>query len=342
MSTVWRAWLHGSDGFRRTVAAKHMFPILAMQPQYRDMFFEEARVGSLLEDPNIPQIYEYLVTGHDHYIVMEFVEGINLATLITYSSERLRRPIPWELVAAIGVGMLRGLSAAHERTTEDGKPAPIIHRDVSPHNIMISAKGPAKLIDFGLSFARDRRCGDTDPGTAKGKLPYLSPEILKGARPSRASDQFAAGSVLWEALVGKRLFDDFDRAEAFRRLSRAEVPPLRDLRKDLPKGFVALVERALSLEPEKRFFSTRDMAKQLGDVLKSSTPREDLYATLARSVAKVREDMRMGHRTQGARAETSIPEVESGLVELVEDPKPATRKSQVRVAGTQRGNPASR
>jgi serine/threonine-protein kinase len=270
---------------------------------------------------------------------MEYVEGINLATLINYSMERLKRPVPWELVAAVGVGMLRGLSAAHERTTEDGKPAPIIHRDVSPHNIMISAKGPAKLIDFGLSFARDRRCGDTDPGTAKGKLPYLSPEILKGARPSRASDQFAAGSVLWEALVGKRLFDDFDRADAFRRLQRAEVPPLGNLRRDVPKPFVALVERALSLEPEKRFFSTRDMAKQLGDVLKSSTPREDLYATLARSVAKVRDDMRMGHRTQAAATEASIPEVESGLVELVEDPKPAQRKSGVRIAGAQRPAP---
>src|SRR5204863_10194634 len=115
------------------------------------------------------------------------------------------------------------------------------------------------------------------------------------------------------------LFDDFDRAEAYRKLARAEVPPLRDLRPDLPRSFVVLVERALQLDPQRRFFSTRDMAKQLGDVLKSSTPREDLYATLARSVAKVREDMAMGHRTTAARAETAIPEVESGLVELVHD-----------------------
>lgn len=319
MSTVWRAIVHGSEGFRRTVAAKQMFPILAMQPMYREMFFEEARVGSLLEDPNIPQVYEYLVTGHDHFIVMEYIEGINLATMIEYHREKLHRPMPWELVAAIGVGLMRGLSAAHERRTDDGKPAPIVHRDVSPHNIMISAKGPAKLIDFGLSFARDRRCGDTNPGTAKGKLPYLSPEILGGARPSPLSDQFAAGSVLWEALVGRRLFDDFDRTEAYRKLSRAEVPPLRDLRGDVPRGFIVLIERALQLDPQRRFFSTRDMAKALSDVLKTSTSREDLYATLARSVAKVREDLALGHRTAGPRAETSIPEVESGLVELIQD-----------------------
>jgi serine/threonine-protein kinase len=318
MSMVWRAWLHGSAGFRRAVAVKHMFPHLAAQKMYREMFIEEARVGSLLEDPNIPQVYEYLVTGNEHYIVMEFVEGINLATLIRYTVERLGRPIPWELVAAIGIGMLRGLSAAHERFSDDGRPAPIIHRDVSPHNIMISAKGPAKLIDFGLSFARDRRCGDTDPGVAKGKLPYLAPEIVRGGRPSRATDQFAAGSVLWEALVGRRLFDDVDKAEAYRRLSRAEVPPAHRERRDVPRGFVALIDRALQLDPTKRFPSTRDMAKGLGDVLKGSTSKEDLYATLARWVAKARDDLGMGHKTGGS--VLAIPEVESGLVELlVED-----------------------
>ena len=315
MSTVWRAWLHGSGGFKRQVAVKHMFPHLAAHKMYRDMFFEEARVGSLLEDPNIPQIYEYLVTGGDHYIVLEYIEGINLATLIRYGAA-IGRPLPWEVVAAVGIGVLRGLTAAHERFTEDGKPAPIIHRDVSPHNIMISAKGPAKLIDFGLSFAPDRRCGDTDPGHAKGKLPYLAPEILKGGRPSRASDQFAGGTCLWEALVGRRLFDDADRAEAFRRLSRAEVPPVRNERRDVPPAFAALIERALSLDVYKRFASVREMAKQLGDVLKTSIAREDLYATLARSVAKAREDLAMGHRTQ-ATVDTTIPEVESGLVELI-------------------------
>ena len=316
MSTVWRAMLHGSGGFRRPVAVKHMFPHLAAQKMYRDMFFEEARIGALLEDPNIPQIYEYMVTGKDHYIILEFIEGINLATLIRYHAS-IGRSLPWELVAAVGIGVLRGLTAAHERFTEDGKPCPIIHRDVSPHNIMISAKGPAKLIDFGLSFSPDRRCGDTDPGHAKGKLPYLSPEILKGARPSRASDQFAGGTVLWEALVGRRLFDDTaDRAEAFRKLMRAEVPPVRNERRDVPPAFAALIERALSLDVHKRFSSVREMAKLLGDVLKSSISREDLYATLARAVSKARDDLAMGHRTQTT-VDATIQEVESGLVELI-------------------------
>jgi eukaryotic-like serine/threonine-protein kinase len=326
MSTVWRGWLHGSRNFRRPVAIKHMAPHLAKQLMYREMFFEEARVGALLEDPNIPQVYEYLVQGNDHYIVMEYIEGINLASLIRYMQVRLGRPMPWELVAAVGIGVLRGLSAAHERLDEDGKSAPIVHRDVSPHNVMISAKGPAKLIDFGLSFARDRRCGDTAPGVAKGKLPYLSPDIAAGGRPSPASDQFAAGSVLWEALVGRRLFDDEDRAVSFKRLSEADVPPLRDLRKDLPEELASLVHRALSREIEDRFPSTREMAKQLGDVLKRSVSKEDLYATLARSVADARLDRKPEE------AET-ISEIESSLVELVLEEEatakaPASRKSK--------------
>lgn len=318
MSTVWRAWLHGSNKFRRPVAVKHMFPHLAERRMYCEMFSEEARVGSLLQDPNIPQVYQYLVSGRDHYIVMEYIEGIDLSTYLRYQVDRLRQHMPWELVAAIGIGMLRGLAAAHERLDESGAPEPIVHRDVSPHNVMISAKGPARLIDFGLSFARDRNIDDTDPGFAKGKLAYLSPEIARGERPSPASDQFAAGSVLWEALVGQRLFGGNDHYDAYRRLVQAQVPPIRAARPDVPAALVTVVERALSREIGQRFPSTREMAKQLGDVLKASIAREDLYATLARTVARARAELGMGHRTQASTtAETPIPEIESGLVELL-------------------------
>jgi eukaryotic-like serine/threonine-protein kinase len=319
MSAVWRAWMHGSNGFRRPVAVKHMFPQLAEQKIYCEMFFEEARVGALLQDPNIPQVLQYLVEGGDHYIVMEWIEGIDLATYLRYSQERLGERMPWPIVAAIGVGVLRGLAAAHERVGLGGGPEPIVHRDVSPHNVMISAKGPAKLIDFGLSFARDRTIDDTDPGFAKGKLAYLSPEIARGERPSPASDLFAAGSVLWEALVGRRLFGDANRYEAYRRLSRADVPPLRKERKDVPAALAALIERALALDPSRRFATAREMAKQLGDVLKASISGEDLYATLARTVARARTDLELGYRTQDASHEQPVVELESSLVELLDD-----------------------
>jgi len=322
MSTVWRGWLHGAHGFKRPVAVKHMSPQLAKQQMYRDMFFEEARVGSLLEDPNIPQVYEYILAGSDHYIVMEYIEGVNLSTLLRFTTERRGQRMPWELVAALGIGLLRALSAAHERVDAEGRPAPIVHRDVSPNNVMISAKGPAKLIDFGLSFAPDRRCGDTDPGVAKGKLPYLSPEIARGHRPSPASDQFAAGSVLWESLIGTRLFDDADRALAFQRLASADITPIREHRDDVPADLAYVIERALALPTEERFPSTREMAKQLGDVLKSSVSSTDLYETLAQMVADARRELGRSHRTQGPTTRPSAADIESGLVLLEEDGKP--------------------
>jgi eukaryotic-like serine/threonine-protein kinase len=316
MATVWRGVLIGPGRFRRTVAVKHMYPNLAERALFCEMFFEEARIGSILQDPNIPQVYELLVEGADHYLVMEFIDGIDLGTFIYYVTGVLGQSTRWDLVAAIGIGMLRGLAVAHERVTADGRAEPIIHRDVSPHNVLISAGGPAKLIDFGLCLTADRDFDATDPGIAKGKLAYLAPEVAGGEPTTPASDQFAAGSVLWEALVGHRLFGDADPYAVYHRLRAGDVPPLRKARPDIPKELAAVVHRALALEPSDRFASARDMAKQLGDVLKASTSAEDLYASLARTVSDARADLAMGSRTQREATESPIPELDSGLVEL--------------------------
>lgn len=316
MATVWRAWLHGPGRFRRTMAVKHMFPHLAEKPFYREMFHEEARIGSVLHDPNVPQVFEFFIDGDDCYLAMEFIDGIDLGTYLRYVCDRRGEKTRWDMIAAIGIGMLRGLAAAHERRADNGRWEPIIHRDVSPHNVLISEKGIAKLIDFGLAFARDRESEDTDPGVAKGKLAYLSPEVTRGDKARPASDQFAAGSVLWEALVGRQLFGDTDQYEAYRRVANAEVPPLRNERRDVPKDLERLVHRALALDPDKRFPSTREMAKALGDVLKRSVAKEDLYASLARAVSDARQDLGIGRRTQGPEGEP-LQGTESGLVKLL-------------------------
>ncbi len=327
MATVWRGQLLGPGRFCKAVAIKHMFPHLAEQAIYRQMFFEEARIGSVLQDPNLPQIYEFLVEGDDHYLVMEFVDGIDFATYIRYVVGSLGQPMRWEQVAAIGIGMLRGLAAAHERKTSRGRAEPIIHRDVSPNNVLISANGPAKLIDFGLSLTGDRQSEDTDPGIAKGKLPYLAPEVARGERPTPAADQFAAGSTLWEALVGQRLFGEQDRAAVYRRVASADVPSLEAARPDIPPELARVIHRSLSRAPQDRFPSSREMAKRLGDVLKASTSSEDLYQVLARTVKQARRDLALGQRTQGRAEVEAIPELESGLVELMveSDKKPAKR-----------------
>ncbi len=324
MSTVWRALQHGPGKFRRQVALKHMYPHLAAKPLFREMFFEEARIGSALQDPNIAQVYDFLVEGDDYYLVIEWVEGIDLFTYIDYVVRREKRNTRWELMVAVAIGLLRGLAAAHERRTEDDVLEPIIHRDVTPHNVMISTKGPAKLIDFGLSLAHDREGEDTDPGIAKGKPAYLAPEVVRGHRPSPKSDQFAAGALLWEALVGRRLFADHNRYETLRKIVSGEIEPLASQRKDLPKDLCRIVDTALAMDEAERFESVREMARRLGGVLKASKSRDDLYEALARTVCEAHNALGLGHRTQGSRFETPVPEESSGLIELTdEDLQPA-------------------
>ena len=325
MAVVWRATHYGPGSFRRTVAVKQMHPHLAALPLYRDLFTEEARIGSILVDPNIAQVFDFVLDGGQLYLVLEWVNGIDLATYIRHVVDKKKQSLDWELVAAVGIGILRGLATAHERCTDSGATEPIVHRDLSPHNILISDKGRAKLIDFGLSYARDRDIDDTDPGMAKGKLAYLAPEVVRGGRPSPKSDQFAMGAVLWEALTGRRAFEGPNEYETYARVANAEVPALDARRPDIPADLCALVHRALALDPNDRYEDTREMARHLGEVLKGHQAQEDLYDRLAFGVLAARAELGIGQRTQDPETEDSIPELQSGLVELLteDENKPA-------------------
>jgi eukaryotic-like serine/threonine-protein kinase len=286
MADVWRSHVCGDFGFRRVLAVKQMHTALAEQGGYVNMFVEEARLGALLESPNIAEVRDFIAEDGNYYIVMEWIDGVDLGSWIRWHMETGQAP-RWELVAAIGVGILRGLAAAHERRGPDGQPMPIVHRDVSPHNVLLTTRGMVKLIDFGLALAPDRPHERTEPGIVKGKMAYLSPEIVSGGRPVPASDQFACGSVLWETLVGKKLFDGATDYETYTKVRDCQVPPLRPLRADVPAPFSQIVMRALSPTADARFPSTREMARQIGTVMKKVTMRRDMHTVLARSVHEV-------------------------------------------------------
>jgi serine/threonine-protein kinase len=307
MADVWRAEVEGDLGFRRTVAIKQMHPGLAGQPTYVQMFVEEARLGAALESPNLAEVRDFIAHRGNYYMVLEWVEGIDLGTWVRWHFERGEAP-RWELVAAIGVGVLRGLAAAHERHA-GGVAAPVVHRDVSPHNVMLTTRGLAKLIDFGLALAADRTADATEPGVVKGKMAYLSPEIVSGARPVPASDQFAVGSVMWEALVGRKLFDGANDYETYVRVRDCQVPPLKPLRPDVPADVAALIARALAPRVDQRYPSAREFARQLGTALKKVQLRRDLHALLSRSVSDARASMGLGARTGDLSALTPIAEL---------------------------------
>jgi len=243
-------------------------------------------------------------------MVLEWIDGVDLGTWIRWHASR-NEPTRWELVAAVAVGILRGLAAAHERTVSanDDTPMPVVHRDVSPHNVLLTNRGLVKVIDFGLALAPDRPQETTEPGIVKGKMSYLAPEIVAGRRPIPESDQFACGSVLWEALVGRKLFDGATDYEVYCRLRDCMVQPLRPLRPDVPTPFIQLINRALSANPAQRFPTAREMARQIGTTLKKVQLRKDLHAVLSKSVADAKQGMGLGVRTGDPSSATPVAQI---------------------------------
>lgn len=269
MATVYKARVRGAAGFQRAVAVKHIRPEYRALKNYIDMFIEEARVGSELAHPNIVQVHDFVSESGSYYLVMEWVEGIDLGAFIKAHHDA-KRDVPWPLAVAIGIGTLQGLGAAHERVAPDGTPAPVIHRDVSPHNILLGVNGVVKLSDFGLARARDRAGSLTAPGTVKGKLSYLAPEVTFGKPNTVQSDLFGVGSVIWETLTAERLFDGRTDIEVFKKIRACQVPPITDRRPDVPPALASVLATALAADPATRFASAEEFAQALSQVLKQA------------------------------------------------------------------------
>jgi serine/threonine-protein kinase len=286
MASVYKAVIRGAAGFQRTVAVKHIKPEFRALKNYIDMFIEEARVGSELAHPNIVQVHDFCSEAGNYYLIMEWVEGIDLGALIKVNRDNVR-DVPWPLAATIGIGTLRGLGAAHDRVAPDGTAAPVIHRDVSPHNVLLGTNGAIKLSDFGLARARDRAASLTAPGTVKGKLSYLAPEVTFGKPNSVQSDLFGVGSVLWEALTGDRLFDGKNDIEIFKKIRACQIPSIQTRRKDVPSALAAVLEVALSADPVNRYATADEFANALDQVVKQAVEFHTATA-LGTAVAEAR------------------------------------------------------
>jgi serine/threonine-protein kinase len=206
MAMVHLGRLRGSAGFARTVAIKRLHAQFARDPEFVSMFTDEARLASRIRHPNVVQIYDVESQDGELYLVLEYVSGVSLTTLVGPSAENAG-PLPPAIAVALAVGVLDGLHAAHEARDGSGRPLQIVHRDVSPHNVIVGADGLPHLLDFGVAKALGRSYVTRD-GELKGKVPYMSPEQLRGEAVTRAADVFSASATLWEMLTGRRLFDD--------------------------------------------------------------------------------------------------------------------------------------
>jgi len=204
-----------------------------------------------------------------------------------------RLPVPWVHAIAVGIGTLRGLWAAHDRRAPAGTLAPVIHRDVSPANVLVGTNGVVKLSDFGLARARDRVASLTAPGTVKGKLSYLAPEVTLGKPNSPQSDLFGVGSIIWETLSGERLFDGKTDVEIFKKIRACQVPPILQRRPDVPKALADVLDKSLDIDPSRRYQTAADFVIALTHVLKHA-PGIDLTSQLAAAVREMKTRMSAG------------------------------------------------
>jgi serine/threonine-protein kinase len=250
-------------GFKKRVAIKRVLPHLASHTNFIGMFLDEARLGARLSHANIVSVFDIGKSDNSFFIVMEFVDGTNLKKIMETLRLKKQR-FPLKDVIYIAMEACRGLSYAHELVDEDGNPVDLVHRDVSPPNILISRRGEVKVTDFGLAKARTQ-LERTDPGVVKGKFSYLSPEVATGQEVDERADIFAIGVCIWEMLAGRRLFlgeTDYDTVEA---VSNARVPSLVGDHPEVDEAFEAVVLKALARRPEDRFST----ARELGDALAS-------------------------------------------------------------------------
>lgn len=311
MATVHLGRLVGPAGFGRTVAIKRLHPHLAKETDFVTMLTDEARVTGRIGHPNIVPTLDVVASQGELFLVMEYVPGLTLAALMANAAQGGER-VPVAIACAIMAGVLRGLDAAHEARDESGTPLEVVHRDVSPQNILVGSDGVARLLDFGIAKAAGR-LHTTRDGQLKGKLGYMAPEQL-GARPvDRRTDIYAASVVLWEALTGERLFDGEDAATIFGHVMQKKVPAPSTLVPEIPAAIDAAVLAGLDREPSRRFSRARNMAEAIenGASLARASEIAEWVALIGESELAARAQMVSGIGRPSTSANGPVATVDS-------------------------------
>jgi len=259
MATVHLARLMGPQGFSRTVAVKQLHPQFSHDPEFVAMFLDEARLASRVRHPNVVSPLDVISCPPELFMVMEYVHGASLSRLLKRATPE---SVPPRVAVAIIGQALLGLHAAHEAVGEGGEPLELVHRDVSPQNIMVTKDGVARIVDFGIAKAK-ARSHQTDPGKLKGKLGYMAPEQVNLETVDHRADVFAVGVVLWELLAGRRLFSSDSPAASVQMLLHAEIELPSKFVPELPAALDLVVSKALARSPNERFESARAMAEAL-------------------------------------------------------------------------------
>ncbi|HWL84650.1 MAG TPA: serine/threonine-protein kinase [Polyangiaceae bacterium] len=264
MATVYLARIRGAAGFGRTVAVKRLHPHLASDEELVSRFVDEARVAAYIHHPNVVPTLDVITHGSELFLVLEYVTGDSLAGLVS-ASIRAGANIPVSICLFIATGVLNGLHAAHEAKDEKGNPIHIVHRDVSPQNILVGVDGIARVLDFGIAKAANR-LSETTYGVLKGKIPYMAPEQLTGAA-NRKTDIYSAGVVLWEMLSGRGLFRKESELLLMNAILWEEILPPSAFNPSVPPEVDRIIMKALSRDASERYETAHAMAEDVDGCL---------------------------------------------------------------------------
>jgi eukaryotic-like serine/threonine-protein kinase len=286
MGVVHLAVLKGLGGFTKLLVVKELREELAGDEAFVAMFFEEARVAARLSHPNVVQTIEVGSQDRRHFLAMEYVEGPSLQRFAR-RAHRLGKPVPLSVHLYLLVEILSALEYAHELTERDGTPTGLVHRDVSPHNVLVTYDGHVKLVDFGIAQTAASPEA-THAGVLKGKLMYMAPEQAACEPVDRRADVFSAGLLLWEAIVGRQPWEGQSDSAILRHLLAGEIPRVRDALPEVDANLIAIVDRATSAEPDDRYPTALAMRNDLekyraqldvkGDALEVAALLSQLFA----------------------------------------------------------------
>jgi tRNA A-37 threonylcarbamoyl transferase component Bud32 len=263
MAEIFLARAAGLPGFKKLVVIKRILPQLAQKSEFLEMFLDEARIAATLQHPNIVQTYDVAVAGGNYFIAMEFLHGEDLHALLRTVKRRNER-IPIEHALQIVISLCAGLHYAHDREDFDGKHQEIVHRDVTPANIIVTYEGSVKLLDFGIARAASR-ANQTRSGTLKGKIHYMSPEQAQGQPVDRRADVYAAGILLYELTMMRRLYKGETDYQILHNIVNGTLPKPTELDASYDRDLEAIVMHALQKDLTKRYQSAMEMQRDLED-----------------------------------------------------------------------------
>lgn len=266
MAEIYKAKTFGVDGFEKTLAIKKILANYSADKEFVTMLTDEAKLVVNLSHPNIVQIYDLGRVGDDYFISMEFIDGVNLRELINRVSE-INQKIPIDICLYIAAEICKGLDYAHSKRGSDGKPLEIVHRDVSPHNILVSFEGEVKIVDFGIAKAA-QNVSQTQMGTLKGKVTYMSPEQASGKPFDQRTDIFSCGILLYEMLSFERLFTGDTQIEVLNLIRNTKITEA-SLKSKIPEAALKVVAKALAHHPRDRYQTAADMQVEITRLLYS-------------------------------------------------------------------------